>query len=303
MTPHVLAVVVLYRIEPARSKTLIGLTQALAEDPALAKQVETLIWDNSPTAIDERMLPLVCMYRHAPMNEGVSGAYNAAAGIAAERGCAWMLLLDQDTSITKAFLRGMLDHAAEVAHDEMVAAVVPFLYAENFCLSPRLWRFGRHIALPRREASYMERREMFAANSGTLMRVRALEAIGGYSQRFWLDYSDIDAFYRLHAHGFAVRIATDLALEHEVALLDYDARMTPARYGTYLAAESDFLDLYRGRAERLLHLGRLAVRSIRQLRFKDGAFSRMTREELWRRLYFRRQTRLHVREGISRGAL
>jgi GT2 family glycosyltransferase len=226
----------------------------------------------------------------------VSGAYNAATAMAAERDCTWLLLLDQDTSVTKEFLRGMLAHAARVASDEQVAAIVPFLYAGSFCLSPRLRHFGRHAPLPRPASSHTERREMFAANSGTLMRVHALQAIGGYSSRFWLDYSDIDAFHRLHTHNFAVRIAGELALEHEVALLDYDARMTPARYATYLAAESDFLDLYRGRAERLAHLLRLAVRVVRQRRFADKTFSRMTGHELWRRLRMGRRARLRARD-------
>jgi GT2 family glycosyltransferase len=299
MSARVLAVIVLYRMEPARSKTLTGLVQAFAFDSSLAEQIEVLVWDNSPTAVDEHSLPLACAYRHAGKNEGVSGAYNAAAVVAREHGCPWLLLLDQDTSVTAEFLRGILAHAAEGADDELVAAVVPFLYAGSFCLSPRLWRFGRHAPLPRPASSYTERREMFAANSGTLMRVDALEAIGGYAKRFWLDYSDIEVFHRLHAHGFGVRIAGDLTLEHEVALLDYNARMTPARYAIYLAAESDFMDLYRGPAERLLHLFRLAARVIRQRRFADSTFSRMTWHELCRRLRTRRRARLRARDGLS----
>ena len=292
---RVLAIVVLYRIEPAQSKTLAGLAQAFAADPALATQIDLLVWDNSATAVDEKLLPLACTYRHAPVNAGVSGAYNAAAAMAAERDHAWLLLLDQDTSVTGDFLRGMLEHAAEAAGDEQVAAIVPYLYAGSFCLSPRLWHFARHAPLPRPASRRTEQREMFAANSGTLMRVHALQVIGGFSSRFWLDYSDIDVFHRLHAHNFVVMIAGDLALEHEVALLDYNVRMTPARYATYLAAEGDFLDLYRGRTERLLHLLRLAVRVVRQRRFADKTFSRMTRHELWRRLRVRRRARLRLR--------
>lgn len=293
--PRLLAVIVLYRMQPAQSKTLAGLAQAFRADAALAKQIDVLVWDNSPTAVDESSLPFGCIYRHASVNAGVSGAYNAAAAMATERDCAWLLLLDQDTSITGEFLRGMLQHAAQAASDEHVAAIVPFLYAGSFCLSPRLWHFGRHAPLPRPASSRTEWSEMFAANSGTLMRVQALQAVGGYSSRFWLDYSDIDLFHRLHAQKFAVRIASDLALQHEVALLDYDARMTPPRYATYLAAEGDFLDLYRGRAERLLHLFRLAVRAMRQRRFADKTFSRMTRQDLWRRLHVRRRARLCAR--------
>jgi GT2 family glycosyltransferase len=288
-------VVVLYRMAFEASKTLAGLTQAINEDPTLLLSFDLLLWDNSPAPLENPRLPFPFHYHHSAHNEGVAGAYNGAARMAREQGATSLLLLDHDTSITGGFLRGMLQHIEAITGDEEIAAIVPFLYAGTFVLSPRLWRFGQHVPLPRPAAAYTERREMFAANSGTLMRVHALEAIGGYSSRFWLDYSDIDLFRRLHAQKFAVRIAGDLALQHEVALLDYNARMTPARYATYLAAEGDFLDLYRGRAERLLHLLRLAVRAVRQRRFADKTFSRMTRHELWRRLQVRRRARLRAR--------
>jgi GT2 family glycosyltransferase len=291
----ILIVVVLYRTAFDASKTLAGLIEAMRQDPALVSSFDLLVWDNSPQPLPNANLPIPFRYHHAAQNEGVAGAYNIAARLAAEQGAAWLLLLDHDTSVTGDFLRGMRRHAEEVGPDEGIAAVSPFLYAGTFIVSPRLWRFARHVALPRPAGAYTERRLIFAANSGTLMRVSALEAIGGYSPRFWLDYSDIYVFHRFHEHGFAVRIAGDLALEHEVAMLDYDARMSPARYATYLAAESDFLDLYRGWAERLVHLLRLAARAVRQRRFADATFSRMTRQELWRRLRTRRRTRLQAR--------
>jgi GT2 family glycosyltransferase len=287
-----LAVVVIYRMPFAQSKTLAGLAGAFAEDPSLGQQLDVLVWENSPEAQEERELPFAFTYQHSPRNEGVSGAYNAACRMAAERGCGWLQLLDDDTSVTGEFLRGMLRHAAEVSGDERVAAVVPFLYAGSFCMSPRLWRFARHIPLPRPNAAFTETRSIFAANSGTLMRVRALETIGGYSSRFWLDYSDIDLFHRLHEHGFSVRIAADLSLEHEMAMLDYDRRMTPARFATFLGAESDFMDLYRGPAERGMHLLRLAGRVLHQRSYADPAFARLSRKALWERLTTHRATRL-----------
>ncbi|MFL6428046.1 MAG: glycosyltransferase [Acidobacteriaceae bacterium] len=292
----ILIVVVLYRTAFDASKTLAGLTEAVQQDPALLRSFNLLVWDNSPQPLPNATLPIPFRYHHAAHNDGVAGAYNTAARFAAEQGAAWLLLLDHDTSVTGDFLRGMRRHADEVGRDERIAAISPFLYAGTFVVSPRLWHFARHVALPRPAAAYTERRLLFAANSGTLMRVSALEAIGGYSARFWLDYSDIYVFHRFHEHGFGVRIASDLALEHEVAMLDYDARMSPARYATYLAAESDFLDLHRGWAERLLHLLRLAARAVRQRRFADATFSRMTRHELWRRLRTRRRARLQARD-------
>lgn len=291
----ILAVVVLYRTAFEASKTLAGLTQAMEEDPTLRTSFDVLVWDNSPEPLHSAAFPF--RYHHAAQNEGVAGAYNGAARLAREQDAAWLLLLDHDTSLTGDFLRGMRQHAERAGGDEGIAAIVPFLYAGDFVLSPRLWRFARHMALPRPAAPYTERRLIFAANSGTLIRVSALEAIGGYSPRFWLDYSDIYVFQRFYEQGFGVRIAGDLALEHEVAMLDYDARMSPSRYATYLAAESDFLDLHRGWAERLMHLLRLAARVVRQRRFADATFSRMTRRELWWRLRTRRRARRRSRDS------
>jgi GT2 family glycosyltransferase len=291
----IVIVVVLYRTAFEDSKTLAGLTQAVNEDPTLPRSFHLLVWDNSPEPLEAATLPFPFRYHHAGRNEGVAGAYNGAARLAREEGAPWLLLFDHDTSVTGDFLRGMQQHAEQTGDDRRIAAIVPFLYAGEFIVSPRLWRFARHVPLPRPAASYTERRLIFAANSGTLMRLDALEAVGGYSSRFWLDYSDIYVFHRLHTQGFGVRIAGDLVLQHEVAMLDYDARMSPARYATYLAAESDFLDLYRGPAERMLHLARLAARAVRQRRFADAAFSRMTRQELWQRLRTRRKARLRAR--------
>jgi GT2 family glycosyltransferase len=292
----ILMVVVLYRTAFEASKTLTGLTQAIEKDPALLHSFDLLVWDNSPASLESPTLPFPFRYHHVARNDGVAGAYNGAARIAREQDSAWMLLLDHDTSVTGDFLRGIRRYAEETEGDERIAVIAPFLYAGKFVVSPRLWRFARHAALPRPAVAYTERRLIFAANSGALVRVRALEAIGGYSSRFWLDYSDIYVFQRFHERGFGVLIAGDLALEHEVAMLDYDARMSPARYATYLTAESDFLDLHRGWAERLIHLVRLAARTIRQRRFADATFSRMTRQELWRRLHTRRSTRLQARD-------
>jgi GT2 family glycosyltransferase len=296
-----LAVVVLYRTPFAQSKTIAGLAQALAEYPALAQQVNVLVWDNGPQAQEERGLPFVFTYLHSIANEGVTGAYNAAIRTAAQRGCGWLLLLDDDTSVTGEFLRGMLNYAAEIVDEERIAAVVPYLYAGTFCMSPRLWRFARHVPLPRPAGAYTERRSIFAANSGSLMRARALETIGGYSSRFWLDYSDIDVFHRLHQRGFFVRIAGDLRLEHDMAMLDYDRRMTPGRFATFLVAESDFMDLYRGPAERGMHLLRLAARVLHQRSYADPAFARLSSKALWERLTTRRTTRL-IRHERMRSA-
>jgi hypothetical protein len=77
-----------------------------------------------------------------------------------------------------------------------------------------------------------------------------------------------------------------------MAMLDYDRGMTPGRFATFLAAESDFMDLYRGPVERGMHLLRLAARVIHQRSYADPAFARLSWRALRERLTTRRAARL-----------
>jgi GT2 family glycosyltransferase len=273
--PHILVVVVLYRTAFADSETLARLVTSFTANPALLDCMELLVWDNSPEPLLDPKLPFAFTYRHAEQNLGVAGAYNEAAKLAQESGRTWMLLLDQDTSVTERFLRGMDSYGRELATNDDIAAVVPILYADSFQLSPRRLTFLNQPRIASGK-SYLERRRMFAANSGTLMRVAALLKVGGYSIDFWLDHSDIYVFNQFHRSGLAVFVAADLRLQHEIAMLDYDRRMTPERYGNFLAAEAAFDALYNGWLQRTVQTLRLPFRALRQLRYQNKAYSRMT---------------------------
>jgi GT2 family glycosyltransferase len=280
---HILVVVVLYRTVFADSQTLAGLVTSFTANPALLGSMELLVWDNSPEPLSDPTLPFAFTYRHAEQNHGVAGAYNEAARLAQESGRTWMLLLDQDTSVTEEFLHGMDSYGRELAGNDEIAAVVPFLYAGSFQLSPRRLTF---LNQPRIAAgkSYLERRRMFAANSGTLMRVTALLKVGGYCVDFWLDHSDIYVFNQFHRYGLGVFVAADLRLQHEIAMLDYDRRMTPERYGNFLAAEAAFDALYNGWLQRTVQTLRLPFRALRQRRYQNKAYSRMTWRAFCQRL-------------------
>ena len=53
----------------------------------------------------------------------------------------------------------------------------------------------------------------YAVNSATLMRVAALREVGGYSDEFWLDLSDVYVFQRFHGQGKYMYIAGDLQVD------------------------------------------------------------------------------------------
>ena len=290
---RIVAVVVLYKRRPESSETINSLAAVFESDPELLRSIRVLIWDNSPTAIDPVRLPFACDYKHAGRNVGTSGAYNKAMEFADAQGSPWLLLLDQDTAISKELLPRMLEYSYLLQDSPEVGSVVPFIYSHAQLVSPRfLLSFNRTPQIPL-TMNGICRKKAFAINSSTLVRVAALKEIGGYSEEFWLDLSDVYAFHAMYLKGRYIYLASDLVLQHSLSGMDYDKEMTTERYRNFLAAESAFVDLYSSPLEQAAQLFRLFVRIFWQYRrFKNKAFARLALEYFLKRLFHRRATRL-----------
>jgi GT2 family glycosyltransferase len=289
---QILAVVVLYKQVLEDAQTIRGLTECMERHPELRPLIGLLIWDNSPAPLVRRELPFPFEYKHCPQNVGVSGAYNGALEIAERFSCPWMLLLDQDTTIPDDYLNRLLFYSHQLESNLEIAAIAPFLLSGNKTITPGIIRFYG-ITLMSRPFSGVYSKEVYAGNSGTLMRVAALREIGGYDERFWLDYSDIVAFHHLYRQGKRLYVAGDLQLQHVIASFDYDGRMSPERYRNFMIAEEAYCDLYRPGWQNAIQTLRLFARSLKQyLRFKNKKFSRISWTFFWRRVLFTKTRRL-----------
>ena len=290
----VLMVVVLYRAATGGGhpewRTLRCLEAAMTSDPKLLDDYHLLLWDNSPER-GEIELQIPFEYHQAEGNDGVSGAYNGALAIGKRSGYEWMLLLDDDTEVTPGYLAGMIECRSECNDNAEIAAIAPLLLDKEFQLSPQQVFTHRTVPVAQSPARILEE-NCFAANSGVMMRVAALAAIGGYSLDFWLDYSDIYVFHRLKAAGKRLYFAADLRLQHSMTMLDYDGRMTVDRYGNFLCAEQAFFDLYKSASQNAVQVLRLFARIFRQRVYHNKAFSRLTAVFLLRRLSTSKKTRL-----------
>ncbi len=94
------AVVVIYKLEIAASKTIASL-HSLGRQPGL--EISLLIYDNSPSPQTcehpiANLFPVT--YVHDPQNGGLAPAYNRALQMAEANGAEWLLLLDQDTVLS-----------------------------------------------------------------------------------------------------------------------------------------------------------------------------------------------------------
>ena len=241
---EILAVVVLYKRSPQESQTIQSLIQVFQRNPELKASVRVLLWDNSPIPVADVSLPFSFDLRSARRNVGTSGAYNYAMEFAESLQYQWLLLLDQDTTLSDEFLLGMVGYAEKFRDELEIATVVPFIFSHGALVSPRRLRsFNRLQQIPLTFSGLYKDRA-YAVNSATLMRVAALRQVGGYNEEFWLDLSDVYVFQALYRAGKYMYIAGDLRLEHSIASMDFDNEMSPERYRNFMAAESAFIDLY-----------------------------------------------------------
>lgn len=306
----ILVVVVRYEVSLHRSQVMRSLATGFSKHPELLQSIATLVWDNSPEPLPEPIADPQAdfrfTYRHSESNLGVSGAYNRAMELAEEAGCGWLLLLDQDTTLPADFLTAMLGYAERFAaksnDSSEPAAVAPTIVMGETTVSPKLAvRFGgaRHVP-----AGYQGlcRDEVILVNTGLLLRVAALRAIGGFSPEFWLDFSDRYLCHMLAQRGMRVWLAGEQRLEHHISLMAGEGGMSEERYANLVAAEDAYFALYRSMARNAVYRLRL-LRSAWGERREHPARARLLWRHFLRRLYVPRAMRLRAwrAETAARG--
>ncbi|HEY3988870.1 MAG TPA: hypothetical protein VGM02_06195 [Acidobacteriaceae bacterium] len=291
---RIFAVVVLYKQRPSTSVTVATLARALESSGA---DCRVLLYDNSaepgsaePGASPEAV-PAGFRYQAAPANRGLLGAYESALDRARAEGCGWLLTLDQDTALPVDFF-SVIEPGLQAARDNPeIAAIVPHLAEGERLLSPAYVGLSRTKPMPR-SFSGVPRREARAFNSAALLRVQALDAIGGFDPCFWLDHLDSWLHHQLFLHGRCMYVL-DVHLEHHFSLLNYRERLSTERFRNFLLAESAYLDLYGSRLAGAAYNVRLVGRLLNQTRRHETSEVRhATWNVLWQRLTVGKRKRI-----------
>ena len=215
---RILAVAALYKQAPDESHALSSFFRILDEDPIMAGHFSLVVYDNSPHAHDA-VAGVSVDYVHDPSNGGLAAAYNYALQRAIKSGFEWLLLLDQDTTLTAEFLTELIACANSLQSRDMVAAIVPKLIAEGAIRSPAehfidyiRHQFTRTLKTLDKDVGLQEGR-ISAYNSGATLSVPILQSVGGFPEEFWLDYLDHAVFDALSTAGYRVYVLRSV-LEH-----------------------------------------------------------------------------------------
>jgi GT2 family glycosyltransferase len=265
---NVLAVIVLYKMAPGQSPAFRSLTAGISALPHKKSRIKVLLYDNTPGACIPGSLPTGVRYEAAGQNAGLAAAYDRALKLARSYDYTWMLTLDQDTTLPGDYLSRMSRLVAELQADDRVAAIVPRLLDGGRLHSPMSVQFWgtRYFSEGFRGISGGETR---AFNSASLFRVKALEELGGFDPRFWLDYVDVNVYRQLYLHGKKVFVAGEIEVEHELSVVDR-ASLSTDRFRNLLLAESAFYDLYENPLRRTVFAARLLGRIWRQWKRGDN---------------------------------
>jgi GT2 family glycosyltransferase len=210
-----LAVIVLYRVAADASQAFCSLRSLVAADPQAAAAIDLMLFDNSPQP-QPRPAGYTGPYIPNRANPGLAACYNLALQSAQRQAIPWLLLLDQDTTLTRDYLAEVFAQVESLAHQEEVVALVPRLTDRGVVCSPiHPSAFGpaRPIA---NGASGVSSDRLHVFNSGAVLRVNAVAAIGGFPEDFPLDYLDHATFASLQDRGGRLYIL-NATLQHELS--------------------------------------------------------------------------------------
>ncbi len=256
---HIIAVAVIYKRIVTESESVSSLLRILEQQPDWSRYFSLILYDNSPEPQSIPVdLPLPVTYIHDGSNGGLAPAYNYALQQAQSSQTEWLLLLDQDTTLTPAYIAELMDLASALQAAPEIGGIVPKLTAEGTLYSPeanflyQLRHQFRTVRHPVEETALgVQAKVLSAYNSGALLRVEALVQIGGFPADFWLDYLDHAVFAEMSRYGrklYVMRAALEQKLSH------MDVNEVPHwRHRNVLTAQTRYVIRYGRFLERMLY--------------------------------------------------
>ena len=262
----VVIILVIYNENLYESKTYISLIQSISKYNFYKNLFHLIIYDNSLTKqnyiVNSDLISN--QYIHNPSNGGLAVAYNFAFAYAQEFNYSWILLLDQDTILQEIFFHNLITDLIKLHNTIDYVAIVPIAYSNNKTLSPYIIKFGnRYSTIDSTNYNINNDLNIYAVNSGSLIRTNFLKEIGGFDEIFWLDFLDHWLFHQIYLKNKKVYISKNI-IEHNLSISSYKD-FSLKRFKNILYAESIFITRYSNLINKLLYKVILIFRSLKFL--------------------------------------
>ncbi len=177
---------------------------------ALFSQLDRVVlMDNGSQNIDE-VRTLLQQFERLQLvengeNLGLPVNYNRAARIAHDEGFAWLLTMDQDTIIPD----GMIDAFLQYESLENIAVIGPAIWEVNRASIEEV-----RAALQNEPYSYVD--EFSCISSASMNRVDTLLKLGGFDEKLFIDWVDIDYCKNAKVHGYSILRVNSCIARHQI---------------------------------------------------------------------------------------
>ncbi|MBR5971576.1 MAG: glycosyltransferase [Paludibacteraceae bacterium] len=230
----ILIILVLYRQSLEESRSYHSLKKNLSH---LAQPHQLILFNNSP----ERTIThsdIEATIVNAQENGMLAKAYNHALTVAQQEHYDWIMLFDQDSEPDADYFKQVSKAIETVGKN--VAAIVPHIISDGQVISPSEYSaiagpFGsvKPVELPIKSNKYIN-----AINSCSVIRTESIASIGGFDERFPLDYLDCWYFYQFHKRKYDIEIL-DVTIPHNLSILS-PLKMGDKRYRDYMKSCARF---------------------------------------------------------------
>ena len=139
-------------------------------------------------------------------NLGIAAALNRGVEYAREHNCDWLLTLDHDSELPPATAADMISAYNTLPEDvKAKAAVLGCKYVERAFENPGKLKKSKEIFKPNN----------LMVTSGNFVKVSALIKTGVFTEKLFIDYVDIEFYYRVLRAGFLNLEAQNIFIVHE----------------------------------------------------------------------------------------
>ena len=180
---------------------------------ALRRQVAAvLVIDNGSAdfaSVERAALAAGCQVMRNPDNLGIAAALNQAADLARAQGYAWLATFDQDSAVSTGALAGLL--AVYTSHPDRERIAI-------MAMSHRDRATGRDYQRPSDVLAETPqwRSVRTTITSGSLVRCEALDRVGRFDERLFIDGVDHDFCLRCRRAGLLVIEGSEQVMDHSL---------------------------------------------------------------------------------------
>lgn len=209
----------------------------------IKNKLNIIVFDNGSTDYSDVALPsgfhsLTYIYNKDNVERGTRIAYETSLTHSNDE---WLMLLDDDTSLTEDYLSLLLAELESKIRDTEIVAYCAKIYDGVTQISPTASETLDMLLFPKKAGVY--EKDISGISSTLTLRKAFIEDIGGFSKEFPLDYLDHWLFSQIIFNQKKVEVL-NCQLNHQLSVQDLSS-LSEERFYSIFSSEYRFYKAYK----------------------------------------------------------